>query len=161
METTGKASTLDMAFEQPLFQRERIAADWKRMRSEITSATDLEAAYKAIAPEVAALKLKLTDAEGEELLELYNATVSDGRYIGELTTDPAGVAKKLKVKVSDNAVAAIKKAGSIKALQTSDQVSAAVSPIVAVVVVAVVIVIVFGPKEPKRKVVDSSGIVKF
>jgi hypothetical protein len=150
----------DLVFEQPLFQSERIAAGWERMRAQITSATQLEAAYKIVAPEIEGLRMELEDADVQQVLDLYNMTVTDGRYLRDLMTDPAGVAEKLRVPLSAAAEAAIKQVGNTRAIQTMDREQAA-PVVVAVVVVAVVVVIVFGPKEPRRRtVVDSSGIVK-
>lgn len=161
MAKTHKIEIPNIVFEQPLFQNERIAADWKHMRSQITSATQLEAAYRVIAPEVAALRLRLSEGDAQQLLALYNKTVTDGRYLRDLMTDPAGVAAKLGVPLSAAAGAAIKRVGTIQALQTATGEATAATAIVAVVVIAVVIVIVFGPKRPRKQlVVDSSGIVK-
>jgi len=47
----------NIIFQQPLFHSEHIAANWHQMRSQLTSATQLEAAYRVIEPEVAALHL--------------------------------------------------------------------------------------------------------
>jgi hypothetical protein len=149
-----------IAFEQPLFQSERIAGDWKQMRSQITSATQLEVAYKAVEPEVSALRLNLNDADAQQLLELYNKTVTDGRYLRDLIGDPAGVAAKLNVSLSASAAEAMKRIGTMRALQTALEEGGKITPylFVAVVVIAIVVVIAFGPGG--SVVVDSSGIVK-
>ncbi|MFF0741871.1 hypothetical protein ACFYVL_15855 [Streptomyces sp. NPDC004111] len=150
-----------VAFEQPLFHREFIAADWKRMRSQITSTTALEAAYRVVQPQVAELGIDLSEEDSEQLRLLYNATVADGRFIGRFMKDPKGVAKKLKMEVSDEAVEAVKRASTIGALRPQEEDVGGAGA--AIVVVAVVIVIVFGPKRPSRgtpQVLDSSGIAK-
>ncbi|MFG3257216.1 hypothetical protein [Streptomyces sp. NPDC048172] len=150
----------DIAFEQPLFHSSRLAADWERMRAHITSATELESAYSVIQPQISDLGIQLSDSDAGQLMDLYNAAVKDGRYLDDLVSDPAGVAKRLKMRISKNAAAELKRAGSIEALRT-EQGKAAIGPGVAVVVVAVVIVVVFGPKDrPRPQVVDSSGVVK-
>jgi len=102
----------------------------------------------------------VNEADAQQVLDLYNKTVTDGRYLGDLMTDPAGVAAKLGVPLSATAEAAIKRVGSIQALHTAAEETRLAPLIVVIVVIAIVIVIVFGPPRDQAVVVDSSGIVK-
>jgi hypothetical protein len=131
-----------------------MSEDWELMRSQITSTTQLEAAYLLVQPQVEALGLTLDKKDAQKILDLYNATVTDGRYIDDLVADPIGVARKLNVRISKQAAEALKQAGSIEAFRPEVQGWSQI------LIVAIVIVIVFGPHVEGTQVVDSSGIVK-
>lgn len=51
-------------------------------------------------------------AHRNEIVDFYNAVVADGRYLQELPTHPAEVARKLDLQVSDEAVYLIATVGS-------------------------------------------------
>lgn len=47
---------------------------------------------------------RIAEAHKNELVDLYNKVAADGRYLDELATHPAEVAKKLHIEVSDDAI---------------------------------------------------------
>ncbi|MFD8291101.1 hypothetical protein ACFXAO_16000 [Streptomyces lavendulae] len=157
----AKTKLPNVSFKEPLFHAERISADWQNMRSQITSATQLEAAYRVIEPQIENLAPELSDEDRKQVLALYNSTVTDGRYLKDLLADPADVAAKLGLNISKAGETAIKRAGRLPAIR--DLPEEALLPLVGVVAIVavpvIVIVIVVDPvKEPA--VIDESGIVK-
>ena len=95
----------------------------------------------------------------QQILDIYNATVIDGRYIDDLATNPKSVAAKLGLNLSDTAASALQEAGAAVGRQFAD--SFALSPGKKIVAIAIVAVIAIRAEEkPYRIVVDSSGLVK-
>lgn len=147
-------------FEKPLFQAESLAADWQRMRTQITSTTELEAAARLILPHSPHLQDELTDVETNEILACYNTVVTDGRYIAEFATDPGAVADRLQIPLAPRLRDAIARAGSRALHATNGPQPQCIFAIIAIVLVFVVAV----PKEEhggKRPlVIDLSGAIK-
>jgi len=152
---------LNIAFQQPLFLDERIAADWQDMHFQITSATQLEAAYRAVEPEVAALDVRLTEADARQVVDLYNAAVVDGRFLKDVMARPGWVAEQLDLPLSDDAETAIQQAGELPAVQIAKRAVVPFVGVVAVVAVPViVVVIIIDPHIKEPVVVDASGVLK-
>lgn len=101
------------------------------------------------------------DAADQEVLDLFNRVVADGRHVYEFLVAPAAVAHKLGLKPSRTALKRIKDydlpelVGRIGAGGT---VSLNPGPIIAGVVVAAIIVL--WSHDPRRVVIDESGRVK-
>lgn len=150
----------NVAFEQPLFQSDRIAGDWDDMRSQITSVTQLEAAYRAIEPDLLADRPQLSEEEARQVVELYNQAVVDGRYIADLMVDPAGVASRLGLPLSATAEEAIVRAGQLPAVRAQREAVVPLVGTVAIVGIVVLGVVLVVDPVTKKAVVDSSGIVK-
>src|SRR5579859_7940231 len=102
----GEDSTMkpDFAFQQSVFQREKLKADWPDFNRVISRGEEIAAAYEAIT----ALPMwqddqrfgEITPRVAREVLDVYNEVIADGRYVGEFVDKPAAVAKKLDIKVS-------------------------------------------------------------
>lgn len=131
------------------------------MRRAITSTTVLEAAYRSGSTEAQNLNLRATPEEGREALDLYNKAVRDGRYIRELSTDPARVAEELDVSLSPGAAALLREATRLSVMQGADGTGMPRSDteLVAVAVI-VVIILVEAPGPETELIVDASGQVK-
>ncbi len=94
-----------------------------------------------------------------QVLDVYNATVIDGRFIDDLVTDPKSVAAKLGVQLSDSAAAALQEAGAAVAKRFAARFALSDGKKIVAVVIAAVIVI-RAEEKPYKIVVDSSGLVK-
>lgn len=131
------------------------------MNALVTSKAQLQADYTALQQQAASANLNLSPADAQQALDLYNATVTDGRYLKDLMTDPAGVANKLSLPLSATAAQQIKTVGSMQAFQPGGTALSAQSP-VEVVCVAIIVLILARPVgvAPTQVVVDSSGVVK-
>lgn len=94
-----------------------------------------------------------------QVLDLYNATVIDGRYIDELATNPRSVAARLDMPLSDAAAAAIEHARKlvVQRFGTSFEVADG-KKIVAVAIV--VVIVIRAEAKPYDVVIDSSGVIK-
>lgn len=131
-----------------------------------TVARDPQAAAKKLginlAPEVerslAALnldKVKVEDPVDREVIDFYQKVVQDGRYITEWVVNPASVAERLKVKVSEPVLARIVTTRDFGLTRPGGEV---MSP--AAVAVAIAIVIVVWDHEVDLPVLDRSRIAK-
>lgn len=76
---------------------------------------------------------ELSTSARKQALNLYNKVVADGRHIELLRTDPAAAAKKLGIKVSEEAILAIDAVAS--ALRKPGTVMGPLEAVIAVVVV--------------------------
>lgn len=143
-------NTPQIVFQQPLFghnldQLHKVIASPQNLATRVNAAT--AAAQKA--------NLAFPQAVGDEALALYNATVTDGRYIQDFKTDPAGVAAKLGLPISQATVDAIKEVSSLGPVRTPGG-AAEISDVVA----AAIIVLVLAVSPDQELVVDSSGLLK-
>ncbi len=104
-------------------------------------------------------QLEVTEEIGEEIMEFYNKAVVNGKYVKELLTNPRRVAKKLDIKISDEALAQIEKMGINKILDrgTFTGGNASIDPLMIVFVVCMVAMGIW----KKPVIIDRSGIVKF
>ena len=154
----------DIVFQQSLFKREALMDKWPQLRRVITSADEVAAAYEVAERHPMwredPMLVDIPRATVNEVLKLYNAVVADGRYIAEFQTNPAGVARKLKVKVSKQAVGVV---SHVHKKMKSDVgvVGAAVVVSVAVVGAAVTTAIISSHADRRDRIlVDDSGYVK-
>ncbi len=100
-------------------------------------------------------KVKVEDPLDKEVIKFYKKVVHDGRFINEWIVNPASVAKRLNVKVSQQALDRIVTTRDFGLTQPGGSV---MSP--AAVAVAVAIVIVLWSHEVDLPVIDRSGIRK-
>lgn len=94
----------------------------------------------------------------QQIVQLYNATVTDGRFIDELATDPKSVAARLGVELSDSAAEEFTRARTAVVNHFGG-----VSPFLPkrIIAIAIVVVIAIAAKpESYDVVIDSSGVVK-
>lgn len=146
-----------VTFKQPFFHDKLISESVERMRRSITSITALEAAYRIAQPEMRSRGISATRSQAEEALNLYNKAVQDGRFIKELTKDPAGVAEKLGLELSPEVASLMQETGTLSILQAQEA-GAARSD---VELVAVAIIVIFLVSDPNVDVViDESGLIK-
>ena len=104
-------------------------------------------------------------ADLRQVLDLYNATVIDGRFIDDLATAPKSVAARLGLEISDAAAAAIEEGRKavVQRFGTTFSVSSELSvssgkKIVAVAIAA--IIVIRADEKPYEIIVDSSGVIK-
>lgn len=170
-------------YEHVIYGASTILTGQSSIRSAAIQAEDLEEAIKQAKPlfdaedaEEASKPAKETDTIDEaagsydynvqdahsdllQILDVYNATVIDGRYIEELIHDPKAVAKKLGVQLSKTAAVALKEAGSGVAKNYALRFKLSKGKKIVAVAIAVVIAI-RAEEKPYKIVVDSSGLVK-
>lgn len=96
----------------------------------------------------------------QQILQLYNATVIDGRFIDDLATDPKSVAAKLGVELSDPAASEIKRARAAVANRFGDNFNYALRPSKIVAIAIVVVIAIRAESKPYDVVIDSSGLIK-
>lgn len=121
----------------------------KKIGVNLTS--EVELSLRAFNPE----KAKIEDPVDQEVVDFYQKVVRDGRFIADWIVNPATVAERLKVKVSQQALDRIVDSRDFGLRQPGGSV---MSP--AAVAVAVAIVIVLWSREVELPVIDRSGIVK-
>jgi hypothetical protein len=102
--------------------------------------------------------LKRGESDLYQILDVYNATVIDGRFIDDLATDPKSVAAKLGIQLSDSAAAAMEEARVAVAGRFGYSVALRPSKIVAIAIV--VVIAIRADEKPYEIVVDSSGLIK-
>jgi hypothetical protein len=91
----------------------------------------------------------------QQILSLYNATVTDGQFIDDLVTDPKAVADRLGLDLSDSAAAAMEQAQST-VVQNFNTFG-----LPKLVIVAVMIGIALAAETGASElVIDSSGVIK-
>ncbi len=155
----------DFAFQQSVFQREMLKAQWPDFNRVISRGDEIAAAFDAISD----LPMWQDDRRfadiprraAREVLDVYNQVIADGRYDGEFLDNPSAVAKKLDLKISRGALAVL---GDVAARMagTRAAVGAAIAVIsVSVVAIAVTTAIVSSVVDPRARIlVDESGMVK-
>jgi hypothetical protein len=153
----------DVIFQQSLALNDEVAADWDSMRRQIVSASQLEAAYRTAHSELATLNVQVSEDDARQMVDLYNATVADGRYLKELTTDPAKVARELARPLSAAGEAGLKQLGELRAvsLARDDAVIPLVGAVAVVGIVVIGITLIVDPHVREPVVVDSSGTLKW
>jgi hypothetical protein len=97
------------------------------------------------------------DAADREALAFFNKVVVDGRFVKEFTESPARVARDLGVSLSRAALARLR-AYRIADVLGSHAPGTVMSPAAVAVVVAAIIVL--WSNDPRKVVVDRSGVVK-
>jgi hypothetical protein len=97
------------------------------------------------------------DAADREALAFFNKVVVDGRYVREFTEAPAKVAQNLGLSLSRAARARLK-AYRIADVLGSHAPGSLMSPAAVAVVVAAIIVL--WSNDPRKVVVDKSGVIK-
>jgi hypothetical protein len=112
---------------------------------------EVEQSLLAFSPE----RAKTEDPVDREVIEFYQKVIQDGRFIANWVVNPAAVAERLKMKVSQRALDRIVATRDFGITQPG---GAVMSP--AAVAVAVAIVIVLWSSEVDLPVIDRSGAVK-
>jgi hypothetical protein len=154
----------EVLFQQSIFKRETLMEKWPHLHRVISNGDELAAAFEAAQqhpmwrddPRLA----DLSPDTAQEVLDLYNAVIADGRYLAEFQADPGAVAKRLGLKVSDEAVGVV---STVASRMDGDVgvVGAAVVVSVAVVGIAVTTAIVSSAADPRARIlIDESGRVK-
>lgn len=111
-------------------------------------------------------RVSLDDPINKEILDFYNKTVVNGKYLKDWATEPRGVAEKLRIKVSDAAIERIRDSDIKRFVDQSIFTGAGGEVMnggaVAVAVVVVIVVVLWsGPAYLKeRLIVDRSGLIK-
>jgi hypothetical protein len=154
----------DLIYEPTVFAPDRLREHWPDLHRMIHTGHEIAEAFNRIrADPIWQSDPRLADispAIAEEVLDLYNDVVADGRYISEFQQDPAGVARKLKIKVSKKALELV---SAVSKRMDGDVgiVAAAVVVSVSVVAVAVTTAIVSSAADRRSRIlVDESGKVK-
>lgn len=91
----------------------------------------------------------------QQILSLYNATVTDGQFIDDLVTDPKAVAERLGLDLSDSAAAAMEQTQStvVQNFNTFGWPK--------IVIVAIMVGIALAAEtDGSELVIDSSGVIK-
>lgn len=165
-----KKLTDRLRFAQPLFPATDFEQNWSRLGRIISSPSQLAAGINASIEDaqIRNVQFNLTQADAEKAIEVYNAVITDGRYIKAFASDPAGVATNLNLQLPPAAADAIKQAATLKGSQVLGRPGRPGEPFgaVEVVAVAVVVVIVGGivlivvVTRDKEIVIDESGKIK-
>jgi hypothetical protein len=162
MDDARSTSSPRVVYQQSLELERRIGDDWASMRKQVISARQLEAAYGAVQNEISALDLRLSPEAAQQVVDLYNKAVLDGRYLKDLTIDPRSVAQALDLSLSAEGEAGLKRLGELGAIRTARE--EALVPLVGVVaivgIVVLGVVLVVDPAVRDEVVIDSSGVVK-
>jgi hypothetical protein len=126
---------------------------------------DLEDAYEIAKDKVDSIDLEVSGEDQEQMVELYNATVTDGRYIKDFATNPKSVAENLGLPISDSAAAAIVQVGDAVGVTANPD-----HPALAIVAIAIIVVFIIVQlpsdrregrgDEAEKVVIDSSGLLK-
>lgn len=96
-----------------------------------------------------------------QVVSLYNATVTDGRYIDDLIKDPAWVAHELGMELSEEAAFELVSAGQAVNAHFGPRADFALGTGKKIVAAAVVVFIAIRAEtKPYDVVIDSSGLVK-
>lgn len=102
---------------------------------------------------------KISDPVDREVIQFFHKVADDGRFITTWTVQPAEVAKKLKVQLSDRAFERIVAGGASAIFAPGGTTSVGVG-----VGVAIAIVVMLVTKDtglPEIGILDNSGIMKF
>lgn len=109
-----EAEKARVLWQQPLFYREAIAANYETRDKFIKSIPELEAALSLCLSDPAADEIEASEETIKETLNFYNMVVTDGRFIETLKTNPEGVAEKLCVKISKDAIKLLREGVKLK-----------------------------------------------
>jgi BioD-like phosphotransacetylase family protein len=145
----------NVIFQAPLFHADNLAENMNIANKFITSSTQLAAAVRLAKKDADAANFSTTPAISAEVTDVYNAVISDGRYIKDFSIDPGGVAVKLGKNLSAPSIAAVKAAGKFRGADPGVAASS-----VEVVCVAVIVVLCAKPSAGAEVIVDSSGQLK-
>jgi hypothetical protein len=153
-----------IVFEPTVFAREAVLENWPHLHKVITSADQVAAAFEEVKKNpVWRDDPRLRDIEPEtanEVLDLYNEVIADGRYVADFLSKPREVARKLGRRPTNKAIRVISAAGKGKK-EDVGVVGAAVVVSVAVVAAAVTTAIVSSHADRRERIlVDESGRVK-
>jgi hypothetical protein len=154
----------EVLFQQSIFKRDTLMEKWPHLHRVISNGDELAVAFEAARqhpmwrddPRLANLSPDIA----QEVLDLYNAVIADGRYLAEFQADPGAVAKRLGLTVSSEAIAVV---STVASRMDGDVgvVGAAVVVSVAVVGIAVATAIVSSAADPRARIlIDESGRVK-
>lgn len=151
-------------YEPTIFAREAILENWPHLHKVITSGDQLAAAFESMKRNpIWRDDPRLRDIDpstANEVLDLYNDVIADGRYVADFLAKPAEVGRKLGRRVSKKAINVIGVAGKGKRDDVG-VVGAAVVVSVAVVGVAVTTAIVSSHADRRDRIlIDESGRVK-
>ena len=146
-----------VSFAQPLFMREHLAGDLQRVHKTILSRDNLAASMHLAAQDAHAAGFQPTQEVSDELMPVYNAVITDGRYVKLFGTDPEAAASKLGFHLSDAAVAAVKTASAFRG---AAGISGADDGTVYVVCVAVIVVLCARPSAGEEVVVNARGQIR-
>lgn len=102
------------------------------------------------------IKKRFSKKEVKELLNFYNAVIKDGRYIANMQSNPAKVARKLKIRISKNILKDFQYASSL--VENRIDRNASVAVVAAAVIVIVLQTTKIAPGD--ELVLDRSGIIK-
>lgn len=116
------------------------------------SETNVASAFKQVSLKAQEANFKPSATDANQVLNVYNEVVKDGRYVKDFSKDPGGVAAKLGLKLTPQQVSEVNKAAGFSS-------GSPVSDDVELVAVAVIVIIV-AVKPEQQVVVDSSGMVK-
>lgn len=144
-----------VSFQQRLSVREELAGRWPALDKFICSTSEVEAAFISVSKKLEGQLVDIPRGTAAEALDFYNKVVTDGRYIDAMINNPAEVASKLGVKVSEDVLGNIKEVGTFLAPGATKMNIAVVA-----VAVAVTVVIVKGSNPSDLVVIDQSGLVK-
>jgi len=128
-------------------------------RTALIQPHELQAAVLHAEPLFQAADHKASEADLEQVVQLYNTTVADGRFIDELLTDPKSVAAKLGIEFSDSAAEEFKK-GVAAIAHRFGSVSPFLPKKIIAIAIAAGIVLAAEPSESYDLVFDSSGLLK-
>jgi hypothetical protein len=153
-----------IVFEPTVFAKDAVLEAWPHLHKVIGNGDQLAAAFEALKDNPAwrndARLRDIAQETADEVLDLYNDVIADGRYVADFLSRPSGVARKLGRRVSKKAIQVIEAAGKSKRADTGP-VGAAVVVSIAVVGVAVTTAIVSSHADRRDRIlIDESGRVK-
>jgi hypothetical protein len=153
-----------IVYEPTVFSHDAVLEAWPHLHKVIANGDQLAAAFEAMKDNPAwrddARLRDISQDTADEVLDLYNEVIDDGRYVADFLSKPREVAKKLGLRVSKKAIDVILAAGKSKRSDNS-AVGAAVVVSVAVVGAAITTAIVSSHADRRDRIlVDESGRVK-
>jgi hypothetical protein len=153
-----------IVFEPTVFARDSVLEAWPHLHKVITNGDQLAAAFEAMKDNPAwrddARLRDIAQETADEVLDLYNEVIVDGRYVADFLSKPREVAQRLGLPVSKKAIDVISAAGKSKR-SDNGAVGAAVVVSIAVVGAAVTTAIVSSHADRRDRIlVDESGRVK-
>ena len=149
-----------LTLAQPVFPEEHLQTNMGKAKHLISSSKALSTAVKHASDSAHKANFKVNKGDASSALKVYNAVVSDGRYIKEFSSDPSGTAKKLHLELSASAAAAVKEAVGF-GVSTGGGPSSDVVDVICVAIIVLVLADVGDVANVENIMVDQSGRITY